>query len=747
HYEPYLPQAGDTTRADGSAVILKRGGKEIGYLIGVRKDGFVAFETFSGDPLLDDAAENAATYTVQSAADPGFVQGVQPAVVWRKSKPTDWAQPTRQFVWSHIVYLKLPRPLTSGKTYTIRFADALNVQQPSVPFPCADSLTHSEAVHVNQIGFRSDDPLKHGFLSVWLGTGGGYEYPALPKFSVVNLKTGRAVLSGVCQRIKGKDEADTMWQGKRDNYPATAVYRFDFSSLVAPGRYRIAVAGVGCSYPFAIGEDTWRKAFLIQMRGLFNNRSGMALGPPYTTFKKPRDFHPGDREVKITQSTYSSIGPIVKGQQGFPKNLADGDTGRLVPGAWGGYHDAGDWNPRRVTHMRVTLAQLEVFELFPTYFAPLKLRIPPRTGLPDVLTEALFELDCFRRLQQADGGVPHEIETDGDPIAEELSWKQSMPAFVSAPDVRGGWYYALVAAKFAKLVTPYDRTLAKTYRESAIRAFEWAERDRNKRRAAGNLLSIPWEVRDMRNLAALYLYDLVGTARYHDVFLQDTVLRDENPNLHQWGKAVQRDAAFAYAVLPPTRNPNPALVRHARQGLIQQAESALAYAAGNSYRVTTPDPGRPMFLGFWSTPDAIEVCRAHYLTGEKKYLAGAIQACIFAGGGNPNNITYTSGLGANPVKHPFHIDSRATGQPAPEGLSVYGNYDWRNWSTQEWALWPMKHYLGQQCRPNAYDWPVTEGYFDIYRFIAQNEFTVDAWAPNVYVWGYLAARGPNVARR
>ncbi|MBC8101010.1 MAG: hypothetical protein H7Z41_00290, partial [Cytophagales bacterium] len=123
HYEPYLPQAGDTTRADGSAMILKRGGKEIGYLIGVRKDGFVAFETFSGDPLLDDAAENAANYTVQSATDPGFVQGVQPAAVWRKSKPTDWAQPTRQFVWSHIVYLKLPRPLTSGKTYTIRFAD------------------------------------------------------------------------------------------------------------------------------------------------------------------------------------------------------------------------------------------------------------------------------------------------------------------------------------------------------------------------------------------------------------------------------------------------------------------------------------------------------------------------------------------------------------------------------------------------------------------------------------------------
>ena len=52
----------------------------------------------------------------------------------------------------------------------------------------------------------------------------------------------------------------------------------------------------------------------------------------------------------------------------------------------------------------------------------------------------------------------------------------------------------------------------------------------------------------------------------------------------------------------------------------------------------------------------------------------------------------------------------------------------------------MQHYLGKICKPSAYEWPLTEAYWDIFLFVAQNEFTVDRWEPNIYVWGYLAAR-------
>ena len=270
-----MKQAGDETRKDGETVILRRGGKEIGYLLGEKRDGLKYFETFVGDPLLDDPAEAVATYSV---VPDGGGAPIKPVSLWRKSKPTDQVQPGGTLAMRHVVYLKMPAPLPSGKTFAVRFADALNVQQSQIALSTDDTSVRSEAVHVPQIGYRPDDPVKVGFLSIWLGTGGGYEYAAPPHFAVLNTKTGKVVLSGTAILAKGKDASDKMWQGKEKNYAKTAVYHLDFSALSTPGTYRVAVEGVGCSYPFTVGADTWKKAFVTQMRGLFHQRSGVALG-------------------------------------------------------------------------------------------------------------------------------------------------------------------------------------------------------------------------------------------------------------------------------------------------------------------------------------------------------------------------------------------------------------------------------------------------------------------------------------
>ena len=75
--------------------------------------------------------------------------------------------------------------------------------------------------------------------------------------------------------------------------------------------------------------------------------------------------------------------------------------------------------------------------------------------------------------------------------------------------------------------------------------------------------------------------------------------------------------------------------------------------------------------------------------------------------------------------------------------TVFGNVDYWNWKGGFWD-WPVTNHLTkpEACWPNPYDWPLTEAYFDIFLFVSMDEFTVDTWAPNVFVWGYLAARGP-----
>ena len=164
---------------------------------------------------------------------------------------------------------------------------------------------------------------------------------------------------------------------------APEVARLDFSSFKTPGRYRVVVEGIGSSYPFEIGPDVWQRAFTIQMRGLLNNRSGIKLGPPYTTFQKPPDMVPADG-YQVFKSNYRAV---EKGGENYAAIKA-GSTGEKLMQAWGGYHDAGDWNPRRVTHMKVNMASLELFDMFPKYFGALKLNLPPTPGLapnvPDV---------------------------------------------------------------------------------------------------------------------------------------------------------------------------------------------------------------------------------------------------------------------------------------------------------------------------------------------------------------------------
>lgn len=730
----YTPQTGDQVKTHDNATFLTRGGQEIGYLVGPKHNGFVAFEGFEGDPLLTTEADDPANYTIRSADDLSYAQGVLPMSVGRKSKPDDWQQPAHTGIaMRHSVYLTLSKPLTPGRTYTVTLAN-VNVQTPTVTLAFDPAKVWSESVHVNQVGFRPDDPRKRAYLSLWRGSS-GYDFPAGISFHLISAATGKSVYSGHAGPAWAGDKPEKM--GTTRNFNGTSVAPLDFSDFHTPGRYRVVVDGVGCSYPFEIGPNVWEKAFQVQMKGFYNQRSGVALGPPYTPFVRPADFHPGiPGTVSITQSTYSNL------DGGDPqKDLAKGDTGRPVPEAWGGYHDAGDWNPRRITHLRTTTFwQLELLDLFPDYFRTVSLNIPKTSPGPDLLNECLFELSLFHRLQLPDGGVRFGIETNGDPRDGEVSWKQSMPAYVYAPDVQSSYIYAAVASRAARVLAAYSPAEAKTYRVSALKAMAWAEADRAKRQANGSWAKLPADVTEDRNLAAIEVYTLTGDMHWHDVFLEDTALKDAAPKPF-YGSLQKRDAAFTYARLPAKLG-DPHLKKNAVAALIADADGALAYQQNNAWGIASDDPGKPQFLGFYSVPHgAVSLLRAYHLTRDSKYLAGAVQACLFPAGANPGNLVYTSGVGANPVRHPLNLDSRLTGQPAPDGLTVYGNVDLARWGDQNWITWPITYYFNAVSQPAPIEWPTTEAYFDVFLMPALDEFTMDqTMGPNAYVWGYLAAR-------
>ena len=731
---PYVFQTGDTRKEDKEAksldglstVRLLRGGREVGWLIGPKRDVLVSDEALSGSPLDAAPLDKPSAWIIKSADDAAFAGGKVPGAVHRKSKPTDWVQPSHTFAMRHIFYLKLNQKLTLGKKYTVSYGN-----NPARTFTYDPAKVRSEAVHVNQIGYRPDDVVKRAFLSVWLGTGGAFSYADGLRFSLVDDKTGKAVYSGKTVVVKKAGDGEAMWHGG-PNRSKTDICRMDFGDFQTPGAYRVVVKGVGCSFPFVIGAKTWEAAFKTQMRGFYHQRSGMALGPPYTNYAHPRDLHPEDG-VKVYASTYAAT----DGGDAFA-GLWKGKTDTTVPGAWGGYHDAGDWNPRSTDHLQATLLQLELFDLFPKYFAGLKWNIPASHNLPDLLAEAEWHTSLFLRLQNKNGGVGHGIETTSDPYDGEVSWKQSQVQMAFAPDVRASYVYAATAARLSRLMAPYNKPLAQTYRQSAEKAMRWAEGD-YAARTPDEKKKLPWETGDERNLAALELYALTTDPKYHTIFKETTYLTRPDQRLFVWESHVQYAAALAYARLPKNLG-EPDLKTNAIAQTVREAELCLKYAEGNGFGLTTNDEGKPMFLGFFSVPDAQELVRAHVLTGDKKYLAGLNAACAFASGANPGNLTYTTGVGKNPPLHPLLLDARRSGQTSPEGITVYGNVDFNNWTDSFWT-WPMTYYLNTACTPPAKDWPITEAYFDIFLYPATNEFTMNqTMGPNAYLWGYLAAR-------
>jgi endoglucanase len=746
----YRAEAGDTIQREGEqralvvengkvlespldvVVIRKQGnGKtKLGHLA-VNAQRLKPEDEVTGQPLTDETVAEPNAYRVSMIGDSAEARAEMPKAVWWKRKPNAY----RSLAHDVEVFLKLAQPLAEGRTYRVEFP-GVNFRQAFVEYRHEPRNHRSPAVHVSAIGFRPDDPFKRAYVSAWLGTGGPLHYADGLRFEVLDDATGKTVFTGSMQLLMPADAQETFKAGR--NYSKTDVWAADFSGFTTPGRYRVYVPGIGSSYPVEIGDDVWTRAFQLSMKGLLHERSGIELGPPFTEYRRPRCMHPADG-VPV----FASTGSELEGgsQDDLFRMLAGKRTDVLVPDAWGGHMDAGDWD-RNSRHPAAMWLLVDLFELFPQQIGVIKLALPPaeaNNSLPDVLDEVLWNLDLYRRLQKPDGGVGGGIESTSHPRPGEGSWQESLLISVYAPDPESSLIYAASAGKLARALAACDAQLSATYAASARRAWDWAvansesfltTRIEEPRRAAASET-----LRNRRNLAAFELWRLSGSDQFHKEFLTTTVLgRDGNP-------MEQHKAVISYARLPDGQG-DAAVRDAARRWIVQMADTALAFADGNAFGVTTCIPQLPPmgFVAYLSTPEMIGAVLPHawLLTRDKKYLAGAVRACQFSSGANPDNQALTTGLGPNPVRFPLHIDSWVTGQPAPDGITVYGisdpaeNYEFDNWA-YTWFL--------QKMVPPPRTWPTHESYWDIYVVPSSNEFTIhQTMIPTAYYWGVLAAR-------
>ncbi len=461
------------------------------------------------------------------------------------------------------------------------------------------------------------------------------------------------------------------------------------------------------------------------------------MGAPYATFTRPRPFHPDDG-LKV----YASKTPLMDTGNGLNQkdsnfgNLVKGKTDEIVPDAWGGYMDAGDWD-RRIQHLKCTRLFLELAEMFPEYFASLPLNIPESgNGLPDIVNEALFNLDCYRRMQLPDGGIRGGIESSEHPRRGEASFQESLTVMTYAPDVFSSYVYAGVAARAARWLARGDAQRAAVYRESALKAMQWAETDR-EREEKDYLMAKHPAVCDARNYAAAELFCLTGEAKWNELFLTTTLFRKPGATITMnWDSLDQADSAWVYA-----RSEKPgtdeSVKANCRQVIVAEADDRVACVERTGFRWVKHNYA-PVVFGALSSPEAcVNVVRAHDLTGNSKYLRAAVLACQTGAGANPVNMCYTTGLGSKYPKHPLQIDHRITHQSPPPGITVGGPMDNTTQAPKDLFI---GQFAGRVFCPAWNEWPAIEAYWDVFWDPLVCEYTVHKpMAGNAYVWGYLAA--------
>ncbi len=738
---PYVAEPGDDIRRTGPQNYGQQGsqffgnrqifrkGVFIGDVVGVKEDFYSPAFKREGEDLNLQRAMTPSNYTISSSDDESFKNSIKPLQVFRKTNPQIWEWTDKNLQEStnrHEIYLKLPHALTPGKRYTLSFGAGSQFAAP-VTFVFDDARLRSEAIQVNQAGYHPRQIEKVARMFQWMGDGGAADLSGFTTFQIVDDRSGDVAFKGEIKLLAPGNPNRRMARERDadpDNDLPAPLYELDFSAFSEPGVYRVVVPGLGTSFPFRIDENVWADVTRVSATGFYNQRSGIELKPPYTIRPLPRTMHPADgfKVHKTDPAIFydPKLFPVSSGGNAFKRIQASLLEDQTEPEAWGGWHDAADYDRSILPqgHMRAVHAMLDVYESNPTYFEKLKLKLPEsENNIPDIVDEALWCTDLFLRIQQPDGGVPSAIESIEHP--SEPGWLVGQPTAITPPAPQSCWLYAAAAAQMSIVLEKYDPARAKIYRDSAVRAMEWAARNPKVPNIYGN-------ARQHENWAAFNLYRLTGEARWHDEFKRtlSALYPDGDLTKANFGSFT---AITGYALLPEA-NVDAALQKQCREALLKVADAKVASISKLAYGVGSERYNWDDRLG-----QSFDLIAAHRETGDHKYIDAMVRQAQFGLGLNPSNASYTTGIGSREVV-PFDFGARYTGGPYPDGLTTQGpgpRNIWRGTSIEN-ALTRAGIY------PAWENWPWAESNFNM-RQPPMNEHVVGGNMANVLMTrAYLA---------
>ena len=668
----------------------------------------------------------AGQWIIRSEDDPAFGT-VKAAAAWRKSKPMHWDH-TLTGELDHWIYLRLPKPMQEGCFYTVEIPSATGSDTASAKIQYYYWTRFSEAVHVNILGYSTQEERMAADLYLWLGEGGARDYKSYEgkKVWLLNLDTWHAVRTG---EVKfWKPASDSANEAGRKDLTGSDVWNIDFACS-EPGRYRLVVEDVGCSMDFEIRDDIYFQPYRYSVRGYYYMRLQEPADPAHVQpVPRQPQFTPGvDPEGFVVYKTdlhpwhpdwRKNRGDVwdephfkAKEESSFWAHRLPGNP--VNPNVVGGHSDAFDWD-RHLAHVS------NIYDLLLPYLLTngridednLGIR-ESGNGIPDIVDEARNEVDFFLSIRDGEGYSQGVTNPDKDWTVMFQAGCTTMAAWANAANS------AMLGEAFR---IGGNKQLQKYYTDEAIKAYRYASRQENLQLDDAQTIGDgSMRGRDFKQLAAAYLYNLTGDKEWEDAMAEECVVKGPDAQIINTGRGGwwQVWGVAAYLTCPHERH-YPELYDNMVASVFAQA-----YAKNMEPRLTRPSR-RSADDPRWQVSENLQlVMLAHAITtdpAQKKELEQAMYDEAGWGlGRNPSNTVEMTGLGQRHI-----TDCYTTGRNDGEPGSHPGQTPFNGTET-----WSPGHNGGdariilELCYPdwNTGGWPRQESFFNQRYFWVNGEFT------------------------
>ena len=519
------------------------------------------------------------------------------------------------------------------------------------------------AIHVNQVGYSPALP-KKAIVGYYLGSLGELPIAADAGFTVVDARTGEVV-------YRGKLRLNPDREFRYAVMPYQHVYEGDFSDFKMPGEYRVAVAGMGESFPFTMGDGLAADFARTYALGLYHQRCGAALELPFTRFTHA-PCHTAPAEIPTDD--FKVVQHVLAGDTAnFAKSQAPGvpqmnkvsaclypfvKTGKVD--VTQGHHDAGDYSKYTINSASLIHYLAFAADVMPGVGGLDNLGIPESgDGKSDVLQLAKWEADFLAKMQDDDGGFyfmvyPRDRKYEGDITPDHGDPQVVYPKTTASTAVGVAALAQLARSPLFRRQFPQEAAL---YREKAGRGWEfieraWAKYGRDRAYQKITHYGDAFKGNDAVAWAASEMYLATGDERYQERLLSEFDPSDRKTMIWSWvrlaedyGNAI-RSCAFADRTAPGRRL-NEVFVRKCRAEILSAGRDAIARADACAYGTSFPVESKHFKVAGWyfAVPAALDLMTAYQLEPRSELLDAAVSNLNFEAGANPNNVAFLTGVG------------------------------------------------------------------------------------------------------